>query len=451
MSKSPSESVSNAVSKSVPVDRLPITVHRAKEIWFTRHQGQSIELVTVADGAMAVDGNGKILAVGRASEFKSPAYSQKIVDHGDSILVPGFVDAHVHCPQVSIIGSGGTALLDWLSRYVFPVEAGFRDQGIAKTGANRLVRELKQNGVTTAAVFSSVHAVAADALFEEFDAAGLRLVTGKTSMDVGAPRDVLQSVQSDINDQQGLIDRWHGKSGRLFYAITPRFALSCSREMMLALGDLRERNSSCYVQTHISENLDEVAAVKHVWKNCEDYLAIYQEHGLVGAKTLLAHGIHLTDSELTRIAAAKASLVHCPTSNLFLGSGLLDLRRAESFGVRVCLASDIGAGTSFSPWQTMLECYKIQALQGVRLSAPDLLYRATLAGAEALGLGSTCGSLEVGKDADFVVVTPGKKTILAERIAAAQTSEDRLFACITLGDDRIVDQTYVAGQLVYRA
>ncbi len=430
-------------------ERVPITVHRAKEIWFTRREGDAIKLVTLMDAALGVDSKGKITAIGRASEFKSPAYLEKIIDHGDSILIPGFVDAHVHSPQLSVIGAGGMPLLDWLTKYVFQAEAQFKHPNVALAGAQRLTRELKQNGVTTAAVFSSVHAVAAEALFQEFDSAGLRLISGKTSMDVGAPAGVLQPVQADITEQEILIERWHKKSSRLHYAITPRFALSCSRELMLALGELRERHPTCYVQTHISENLEEVAAVKGVWKTCSDYLAVYEDHGLVGDKTLLAHGIHLTDSELKRMAKAKATLVHCPTSNTFLGSGLIDLKRVGEFGVHVCLASDIGAGTHFSPWQTMLECYKIQALQGSRLSAHELLYRTTLAGAEALGMSAVCGSLEVGKEADFVVVNPARKPLLAERLAVTESASDRLFACITLGDDRIIEHTYVAGNLVY--
>lgn len=428
-------------------DRSPLTIHRAKEIWSVRRKGASFELFSQTDAAMAVDANGKIAAIGRANEFKSPAHAEYMVDHGQAILIPGFVDAHLHCPQLDVIGSGGFHLLDWLDRYVFPAEAQFKSPSVAALGAKRLVRELKRHGVTTAAVFSSVHAVAADALFDAFDKAGLRLVTGKTSMDVGAPADVLQSVQADIIEQEDLIKRWHGKSGRLFYAITPRFALSCSREMMRALSDLRERHMSCYVQTHISENINEVREVLNVWKTAKDYLAVYEDHGLLGAKTLLAHGIYLTDSELARVASSRTSIVHCPTSNTFLGSGLFNLRRAQDAGVRVCLASDIGGGTGLSPWHTMLECYKVQSLQGLLVSAEELLYRATLAGAEALGLDGHCGSLDVGKDADFLVVRPDRNELLGERLSVTKTAVERLFACIAFGDDRIVDKVYVSGRL----
>ncbi len=429
--------------------RSPVTIHLAKEIWFSRRSGDAIQFVALKDAAMAVDDLGKIIALGRANEFKSQVHAERTVDHGDGIIMPGFVDAHLHCPQIDVIGSGGLPLLEWLNKYVFPAEAKFKDQKVAQSGAKRLVRELKRHGVTTAAVFSSVHAVAAEALFSEFDAAGLRLISGKTSMDVGAPGEVLQPVRSDIEDQEALIKRWHGKAGRLFYAITPRFALSCSREMMRALGDLRERNLSCYVQSHISETTDEVAEVKKVWNGSKDYLAVYEDHGLLGAKTLLGHGIYLTDPEIRRMAATKTSVVHCPTSNSFLGSGLFNLKRTADLGARICLASDIGAGTGLSPWQTMLECYKVQALQGHRLTADELLYRATLAGAESLGLDGTCGSLEVGKDADFIVVNPSRNRLLSERIAVTETPAERLFACMAYGDDRIIEETYVAGQRLY--
>jgi guanine deaminase len=436
-------------------ERQPHVIHRAKEIWHVVRRGpkNSLEFVAIADGALALDQSGRLLGVGRASEFRSlhasAASPIEVINHGEGILIPGFVDAHAHCPQIDVMGSGGCSLLEWLDLFVFPTEAKFSQESIARDGARRLVREFKHHGVTTAAVFSSVHAVAAECLFSEFDTAGLRLVTGKTSMDVGAPAGVLQPVIADIEDQQALIARWHGKSGRLHYAITPRFALSCSREMMRALGDLRERNPGCYVQTHISETKDEVAAVKSVWKDCRDYLAVYADHGLIGGKTLLAHGIHLTDGELERIVQSKSSIIHCPTSNTFLGSGLFHLRRTRDAGARVCLASDIGAGTSLSPWQTMLESYKVQSLLGEHPKASELLYLATLAGAEVLGMDQDFGSFEPGKFADFVVINPAQKPLLAERMAASKDAEERLFACITHGDDRLTQSVFVAGQKIY--
>jgi guanine deaminase len=426
-------------------------VHLADEVWLLSHKNGSSSFDAIKNAALAVGADGRILAVGSRSEVLGSIQSSQveIIDHEASIIVPGFVDAHLHCPQLDVIGSGGYPLLDWLNKFVFPAEARFSDPLVASSGAKRLVRELKKNGVTTAAVFSSVHAVAADELFREFDDAGLRLITGKTSMDLGAPNELLENVESDLVRQDKLISTWHGKSERLHYAITPRFALSCSKQMLRGLGELKAKWPSCFIQTHISENKKEVTEVQAVWKQHRDYLAVYEDFGLLDGKTLLGHGIHLTDSELKRIEKVGATVVHCPTSNTFLGSGLFDLRRAEDFGVRVCLASDVGAGTSLSPWKTMLECYKIQALQGEFCSAADLLYRATLAGAEALGMGAFSGSLEVGKFADFVVINQSKNLFLAERLLKTHSAEERFFATMTYGDDRITESMFVAGKQVY--
>ena len=427
-----------------------MTVHRAREIWFTRRSRTTFEFVALADAAIAVEDGGKILAVGDAQDVRTKFSGAKFLDHKDAILCPGFIDAHLHCPQLDVIGSGGLPLLGWLEEYVFPAEAKFAERSVSRKGARRLVRELKRHGVTTSAVFSSVHTSACDELFSEFDQAGLRLVSGKTSMDLGAPHHLVQPVETDIEDQQALIAKWHGKSDRLFYAITPRFALSCSKKMMTALGRLKENHPSCFVQTHIAETTDEVEAVKAAWPESRDYLAVYEDHGLLGAKTLLAHGIYLSDAELKRIALTGSTIVHCPTSNSFLGSGLFNLQRAIGSGAKVCLASDIGAGTGLSPWQTMLESYKVHALQGINLTADELFYRSTLAGAESLGLGDVCGSLEVGKYADFVVVKPSRHLLLGERLSVTKNPLERLLACVTYGDDRIIDSTYVAGVQVYR-
>lgn len=436
--------------KKEPTERL--TVHLAAEIWHAQKERGKIVFKAEKDAAMTVDQQGKIVKVNSRMEVSQQVSDGVVtcVDHGNSYIVPGFIDAHLHCPQLDVIGSGGQPLLGWLDKYVFPAEAKFCHQSVAKAGAKRLTRELQRHGVTTAAVFSTVHAVATDELFSEFDAAGLRLVSGKTSMDCGAPHNLMQDPESDMVDQKLLINKWHGKNGRLFYAITPRFALSCTKEMFRKLSDLRADFPTCFVQTHISENQNEVLAVRDAWKAHKDYLAVYEDFGLLGDKTLLAHGIYLSDDEFKRIAKNRARIVHCPTSNTFLGSGLFPLARALDAGATVCLASDIGGGTSVSPWHTMLEAYKVQALQGAYLSAAELLYYGTLAGAEALGMDSICGSLEPAKAADFVVISPRWNQLLAERIAKTSSPEERLFAFITYGDDRVVDATYVSGREIYR-
>jgi guanine deaminase len=424
------------------------TIHRAGDIWtVVKVDGRAV-LKSYKSAAMVVNDDGTIISIGNFDDLSQKHPSAALIDHGSSTLVPGFVDAHLHCPQLDVIGSGGYHLLDWLEQYVFPAEGKFAALDVAVRGAKRLSRELVRHGVTTAAVFSSVHAHAAEALFQNFERTGLRLVTGKTSMDIGAPKNVTESVEADIEAQEKLIATWHGRHDRLFYAITPRFALSCSRPMMKALQELKERHPTCYVQTHISENVHEVKDVLAEWKEFDDYLAVYEEHGLIGNKTLLAHGIYLTDSELARLSRSKTSIVHCPTSNTFLGSGLFNLERSTALGVNVCLASDIGAGTGLSPWQTMLECYKVQALQGHLVTADELLYRGTLAGAEALGLDNRLGSLEVGKQADFVVLHTEHNELLSERLRVAKDPAERLFACVTMGDDRMVHAVYVAGRQI---
>jgi guanine deaminase len=431
----------------MPANRQIATIHKAAELWTTVMRGGEAQLTSIRDAALAVDKEGRVAAVGRAVEFKNQnaESSIEVIDHGAGIIVPGFVDTHVHCPQIDVMGCGGYPLLSWLDQFVFPREAKFSDATVATDAARRLTRELIHSGVTTAAVFSTSHAAAADILFAQFESAGLRLISGKTSMDVGAPTNVLQSARADIEDQETLIKKWHGRAGRLFYAITPRFALSCSREMMRALGDLRERHRGLYVQSHISETRDEVETVRSVWKDAADYLAVYADHGLLGERCVFAHGIYLTDSELDRMAGSKTSLAHCPTSNLFLGSGLLNLKRTLAAGVVTGLASDVGAGTSFSPWATMLEAYKVQALQGNPVSGAQLLYLATQGGADALALGHETGSLEVGKRADFVVIDPARRSLLSERLAVASSPEERLFSVITLGDDRVTAGVYVNG------
>ena len=427
-------------------------LHLAKEIWSTERTTRGYKFVSIKDASLLTDDDGRIIKIGAASELSSTVLQNqhKVINHGEAIIIPGFVDSHLHCPQLDVIGSGGHALLDWLNQYVFPAESAFSSREIARRGAQRLSRELRKNGVTTAAVFSSVHGSAADELFSEFDQSGLRLISGKTSMDCGAPPELLQAAESDLAEQESLIAKWHGRSNRIFYAITPRFALTCSPRMLRLLGDLREKHPTCMVQTHISENKHEVTEVLRHWKDHLDYLAVYEDYGLIGENTLLAHGIYLSDSELSRIAKSKATVVHCPTSNSFLGSGLFSIRRALDFGVRVSFASDIGGGTSLSPWQTMLESYKVQALQGHFVSATELFYRSTLAGAEALGLASMCGSLEVGKFADFVVLNPKANQLLAERLDVTPNPEDRLFAMMAFGDDRIVASTYVGGSTVFK-
>lgn len=433
-----------------------VTIHRGQELWDVRARAVSagvladrFTFVTIANPGLVVDNDsGRILACGEFPLVKREYPDAAVVDHGEAVLIPGFVDCHLHFPQLHAMGSYGNHLIQWLETYIFPTEARFSDRTVAELTAASLCRELAANGVATSVIFSSVHPVAADALFQSLDRSGLRAVVGKTSMDVNAPDGVLLEWQYDIAAQEELIARWHGHDGRLFYAVTPRFILTSSQQQMAALGALHARYPDVYIQTHISECRDEIAAVKSAFPESADYLSLYEDHGLVNDRTLLGHGIWLSDSERERIAKCGASVVHCPTSNNFLGSGMLDVRKTCAAGVQVALGSDIGAGTSLSPWATMLDAYKVQALLGQPLDPASLFYLATLAGAEALHLDHVTGSLEPGKDADFQVVRPGRRPVLAERLGCAASPVERLFATIVHGDDRILDSLFVRGRRV---
>lgn len=441
-----------------------VVIHRAAELWHVKcpdtlqpgagtvrrgRLGDRFRFESISDAGLAVESaTGRIVDCGPYRQVKSLHPESTDIDHGDGVILPGFIDAHLHFPQLDAMGSHGKHLIQWLDTYIFPAESRFSDADVAMETASRFTRELARNGVTTSVVFSSVHPVAADVLFTAYEKSGLRGVVGKTSMDMNAPREVLLDWQADIDAQEQLIAKWHGRDGRLFYAVTPRFVLTSSREQMKALSELHARHPGTYIQTHISECEGELKSVAEAFPSARDYLSIYEDFGIITDRTLLGHGVWLSDSERQRIANFGATVVHCPTSNAFLGSGLIDLKKTCDAGVEVALGSDIGAGTSLSPWITMLEAYKFQALRGQPLEPEALLYFATLAGAEALHLDRETGSLEAGKSADFQVIDFARKPLLAERIARTKDARERLFATVVHGDDRLLDKLYVAGQCV---
>lgn len=404
-------------------------------------------------GALAVDAKGVVLACGPAAQVVAGHPTATVCDHGDSLILPGFVDGHLHYPQLDIIGSHGEQLLGWLNRYTFPAEARFADADIARDTADRLITELLAHGVTTAMMFSSVHAEATATLFQCAADRGLRAIIGKVSMDRHAPASVLQDAASDLIDTEQLIQRWHGAAGgRLHYALTPRFVPTCGEALLAGLGELRARHPQMHVQTHWAENMAEIDWVRKLCPTDGDYLGVYERHGLLGPKTVLAHAIHVDAAMLARVAAAGASLAHCPTSNLFLGSGLFPLHPARQAGVSITLGSDIGAGTSLAPWRTMLAAYEIQQLRGEPITPAQLLHLATLGGAAALGLEASCGNFAPGKQADFQVLDWRRNRLLASRFEHTELQPaERLFALITLGDDRLTREVYVAGRKVYAA
>ncbi|MFK3906465.1 guanine deaminase [Pseudomonas alabamensis] len=401
------------------------------------------------DGLLVVD-DGRITAVGPATELlPTLAPDTEVVTYTDALITPGFIDTHIHFPQTGMIGSYGEQLLDWLETYTFPCERQFADKAHADEVAKRFLGELLRNGTTTALVFGSVHPESVDALFEEAERLDLRLIAGKVMMDRNAPDYLTDTADSSYRDSKALIERWHGK-GRLHYAVTPRFAPTSTPEQLTAAGRLLEEHPGVYLHTHLSENLKEIDWVKALYPERNGYLDVYDHYRLLGERSVFAHGVHLCDAECQRLAETGSAVAFCPTSNLFLGSGLFNLPQAERFGVRVGLGTDVGAGTSFSLLATLNEAYKVMQLQDVRLHPFKSLYLATLGGARALRLEERIGSLAPGHDADFVVLDYKATPLLDYRLQQSRSIEETLFVLTTLGDDRVVRETYAAGRCVHR-
>jgi guanine deaminase len=397
--------------------------------------------------ALLVLRNGKIDLVGPASTLRAHLPpGTKIEHYRDALICAGFVDTHVHYPQLSILGARGLPLLDWLSHYTFPAEQAFADIGHARRMARLYLDENLRNGITSAAVFCTVHPQSVDALFEAALERGMRLVAGKVLMDRNAPAALCDTAQSGYDESAALIERWHGK-GRLGYAITPRFAPSCTPAQLDAAGALWRAHPDCFVQSHLAENLSEVAWVHELFPDARDYLDVYERHGLTGPRSIYAHGIHLDASAFARCHASDTALAHCPTSNLFLGSGLFDLSAARDVSrpVRVGLGTDVGAGTSFSMLRTMDEAGKVAQLRQSPLSPAHAFYLATRGGAHALHLDDRIGSIAPGMEADLTVLDLKSTPLMTARMQHVDNLEDALAVLMTLGDDRAVRATWIAG------
>ncbi len=390
--------------------------------------------------------DGIIQDVGPAERFERAGFSLAVCQHEpDYLMVPGFIDTHVHAPQLDIIGAYGEQLLDWLEKYTFPAEAKFADEVYAATSAVAFLDGLLQAGTTTAMAFSTSHLHAADALFEAAHDRNMRLIAGKVLMDQNALPVLQDTAKGGVADSETLIKRWHG-TGRLGYAVTPRFAGSSSVEQLTLAGELHARYPDTWIQTHLSENLDEVAWLKEIHPHTSDYLNAYEQYGLVNDRAVFAHCIHLTDSERRRLAEQGGKVAFCPSSNMFLGSGLLDLQQLFEAGVDVSLATDVGAGTSLSMLRTMGDAYKVCQLKGHSLGPMQALGMATLGNAEALHLDHVIGNFTPGKEADFLMLDPNASEIQSRRIDLCERVEDELFVYMTLGDERTVAATYVAGE-----
>lgn len=368
--------------------------------------------------------------------------------HDNALILPGFIDTHIHLPQMEMVGAHGEQLLEWLEQYVFPAEAKFADPAYASAVSEHFLDELLRNGTTTALVFGSVHATSVDAFFSACERRNLRMIAGKAMMDRHCPDSVRDSAESSYRDSRQLIERWHGRA-RLRYAVTPRFAPTSSPAQLALAGQLLREHPGVYLHTHMSENLDEVAWVERLFPQAPHYLGAYDAAGLLGRRSVFAHCIHLNDREWARLAQSQSNVAFCPTSNLFLGSGLFPLGCARDHGVNVGLGTDIGGGTSFSLLQTLNEAYKVLQLRGEHLSPFKAFYLATLGGAEALDLADTVGNFTPGKEADFVIMDTACTPLLAFRLPHCRDLGEMLFVLSTLGDDRAIRQTWSGGRCVH--
>ncbi|MFV9064876.1 guanine deaminase [Serratia fonticola] len=374
--------------------------------------------------------------------------SIRVRDYSGKMIVPGFVDTHIHYPQCEMVGAYGEQLLDWLNKHTFPAEKRYNDLEYAREMSAFFIKQLLRNGTTTALVFGTVHPESVEALFESARHINMRMIAGKVMMDRNAPDYLLDTAESSYSQTKALIERWHN-NGRLLYAITPRFAPTSSPEQLEMVQRLRQEYPDVYLHTHLSENKDEVAWVKALYPEHKNYLDVYHHYGMTGRKSVFAHCVHLEDAEWDCLHQTQSSIAFCPTSNLYLGSGLFNLPNAWRKKVRVGMGTDIGAGTTFNMLQTLNEAYKIMQLQGYRLSAYEAFYLATLGGADALGLADTIGNFNLGKEADFVVLEPTATPLQQLRYDNSKTLMDKLFVMMTLGDDRSIYRTYVDGRLVY--
>ncbi|TDR15489.1 guanine deaminase [Marinomonas communis] len=401
------------------------------------------------DGLLVVK-DGIIQALGNAEEQIALLDSTiEVEHHPDALIVPGFVDTHIHYPQSDMIASYGEQLLDWLNNYTFPEESKFADKQYASDVAERFLAELLRNGTTTALVFGTVHKQSVDAFFEAALPLNLRMICGKVMMDRHAPDYLTDTPETAYEDSKELIERWHNH-GRLHYAVTPRFAPTSTSEQLSAAGKLLSEYDDLYMHTHLSENRQECSWVQELFPDSKNYLDVYDQHQLLSERSVFAHGIHLCDQEYNRLSKTGSAIAFCPTSNLFLGSGLFNLEKAELHKVNVGMGTDVGGGTSFSMFSTLNEAYKVIQMQGQNLDPIKSFYLATLGGAKALRLDDKVGNLAIGSEADFVILDKQATPLLSKRLERAKDIKDTLFALMILADDRAIQATYAMGHCVHQ-
>lgn len=411
---------------------------------------ESASVRYINDGLLIVE-NGVVKAIGDYAALQEQYSGVALTDYSGKLLMPGFIDTHVHFPQLEMIAAYGEQLLEWLDNYTFPTEAKFKDKAYAQQIAAIFLDELLKNGTTTALVFAAVYPESVDAFFEEADRRNLRMIAGKVLMDRNAPDYLLDTPETAYADSKALIQKWHNR-GRLLYAVTPRFAITSTEEQLRLAGKLLKEFPDVYLHTHLSENTKEVGSVAKLFPHCHGYLDVYDQAGLVGERSVFAHGVQLTDAEFQRLSEANSAIAFCPTSNLFLGSGLFRIEQAKSIAapVKVGLGTDVGAGTSLSMLQTANEAYKVAQLRGQSLSAFKALFLATLGGARALCLEDKIGNFDAGKEADFIVLDMKATPLMAFRHQATVNDlAGQVFAMMMMGDDRTIHATYIAGTLAY--
>ncbi len=404
------------------------------------------------DGGLVIE-NGYIKDIGdfNSMKFRYPDY--RVIDYSDYLVMPGFIDTHIHYPQTEIIGSYGRQLIDWLNQYTFAVEKNFNDREYAQNIARLFIKELLKNGTTTSMTYATQSAVSVDAIFKAASQYNMRFIAGKVLMNRNAPSVICDTVDRASKDCEYLINRWH-HSGRNLYAITPRFAITSDMEQLKMAGKLHKKYPDTFIQTHLSENLAEVKTTLELFSDCSDYLEVYEKAGLVDDYSFFAHCIHLSQSECKRLKSAGSVIVHCPASNLFLGSGLFPLKKMRESGIKTCIATDVGAGTSFSMFRTLGDAYKIAQLQGYAVNSLESFYSVTYGAARALKLDDKIGSFKVGNEADFIIVDYRIPDIQRYRMDYLVNQdkwnvENMLFGLQTMGDDRNIKATYIMGMLVY--
>ena len=394
--------------------------------------------------AVVIDG-GKIVAVGAAEALRRAYPQARTHEYGKRVISAGFIDAHVHYPQTAIIASWGKRLIDWLDTYTFPEEMRFADPAYAAQIAARYFDLALAHGTTTMCSFSTIHPASVEAFFTQARARNLRALTGKTCMDRNAPEGLRDSAQSAYDDSKALLERWHG-TDRLGYVITPRFSPTSTEDQLSALGALWVEHPDCLMQTHLSEQTDEIDWVRGLFPQARDYLDTYEAHGLLGPNALYGHAIHLEPRERDRILETGAAMVHCPTSNTFIGSGLMDVAGLIADGHRLGLATDTGGGSSFSMLRTMAAAYEVGQLRGTPLHPAQLWWLATQGSAQALRLGDKIGNIEIGMEADLVIVDLASTPVIAQRSARAQDIHEAIFPTIMMGDDRAIHGLWIHGE-----